>query len=168
METDGKILHEICQKMKRFDCMMRAHANRDMEAIGITGRQADILFYLMDHKEEKVKQVMIEKAFRLSNPTVTGVLNRLEQNGFLTRELSEKDRRCNYIVTTEKTEALFEEMERRGSCMEQNLFEGVSPEQTEAFMECLDLMYGNLEAMCARQEKAHVGTENCRRRCSCD
>mgnify|MGYP000346849506 CR=1 FL=1 len=82
--------------MKRFDCMMRAHANRDMEAIGITGRQADILFYLMDHKEEKVKQVMIEKAFRLSNPTVTGVLNRLEQNGFLTRELSEKDRRCNY------------------------------------------------------------------------
>ena len=104
----------------------------------------------------------------MSNPTVTGVLNRLEQNGFLTRELSEKDRRCNYIVTTEKTEALFEEMERRGSCMEQNLFEGVSLEQTEAFMECLDLMYGNLEAMCARQEKAHAGTENCRRRCSCD
>ena len=45
--------------------------------------------------------------------------------------------------------------------MEQNLFEGVGPEQTEAFMECLDLMYGNLEAMCARQEKAHAGTENC-------
>lgn len=168
METDGKILHEICQKMKRFDCMMRAHANRDMEAIGITGRQADILFYLMDHKEEKVKQVMIEKAFRLSNPTVTGILNRLEQNGFLTRELSENDRRCNYIVTTEKTEALCEEMARRGSRMEQNLFEGVSQEQTAAFMECLNLMYSNLEAMRVRQEKAHGGTENCKRQRLCD
>ena len=38
----------------------------------------------------------------MSNPTVTGILNRLEQKGYIRRIQSQKDKRVHYIEATEK------------------------------------------------------------------
>ena len=42
--------------------------------------QQEILFYLGFHEGEPIHQREIEKWFHLKNPTVTGILNRLEEN----------------------------------------------------------------------------------------
>lgn len=149
---DEAFRHEICKKFMLFHCMMREHRNKDMECLGITGRQTDVLFYLLDHQDEQIKQVMIEKEFQLSNPTVTGILNRLEQNGFIQRVAAQNDRRCNYIRMTQKTEHICEQIRKKGGAMESSLFEGVSMEELQSFLQVFDKLYRNMEEMILQQE----------------
>ncbi len=150
---DEEIRHKICRKIIMFNCMMRDHRNKDMECLGITGRQTDVLFYLLEHREEQIKQVMIEREFQLSNPTITGILNRLEQNGFIQRVAAQSDRRCNYIMTTQKTELICEQIRKKGGAMERTLFDGVSMEELQTFLKVFDTLYHNLEEMRLKQEK---------------
>ena len=44
----------------------------------------------------------IEHKMEISNPTVTGILNRLEHKGLIQRVADEKDARVKHIVVTEK------------------------------------------------------------------
>ena len=83
VNEDQDIRFHICRNLKILDRMMDDHCNKDMEDIGLTGRQFDVIQYLAMCKQDRVKQVMIEKDFKLSNPTVSGILNRMEKNGFI-------------------------------------------------------------------------------------
>ena len=58
--------------------------------------------YLHFTDKNPVIQKDIEEHFHISNPTVTGILNRLEQKGFIERKQSLKDKRVRTIVLTKK------------------------------------------------------------------
>ncbi len=62
------------------------------------------MIYLFQSREagRSVKQKDIEHKMEISNPTVTGILNRLEHKGLIQRVADEKDARVKHIVVTEK------------------------------------------------------------------
>ena len=45
----------------------------------------------------------LETGLTLKNPTVTGLLNRLEEKGFITREQNLNDKRSKFIKMTEES-----------------------------------------------------------------
>lgn len=145
--------YSICRNLKIFNCMMDDHRNKDMEDLLLTGRQFEVLNYVGKHNEEKVKQVMIEKEFRLSNPTVSGILNRLEKNGFIQRISLENDKRCNYIVLTQKALDLQKCACERGKAMEKKLFAGISESEKIFFDTMLNKLCKNISQMRIEQEK---------------
>ena len=150
---------DIFQKIIFLNKMMMDNRNNDVEYLGLTCRQADVLFYLFSRKGERINQVKIEQDFHLSNPTITGILNRLEAKGFIRRVISPEDKRCRYIEVTETSQFLDNEITERRSCMEHKMLEGIEETQLEAFQQTLDIMYRNMIRMKEEFEKERKGAE---------
>jgi DNA-binding MarR family transcriptional regulator len=83
------------------------HSKSLNKKYGITGPQLVILRELSEYKEISVGE--LAKTVSLGQATVTGVLNRLEKRGFITRRRSEKDQRRVLIRATETCKKLLDE-----------------------------------------------------------
>ncbi len=72
-----------------------------LEEMELTASQGRVMGYLA-HCNEPPCPRDLEEEFRLSHPTVSGLLTRLEKKGFLELRSDPADRRCKRIVVTEK------------------------------------------------------------------
>lgn len=101
--------------------------NKDLDEFDLTASQANILIYLFFNRDKEISQTDIQDKFSLTNPTVTGILKRLESKNFIIRNTSGKDERRKVIKLTEKSIGL-----------DQKLFEGmirVEDQMTYGFSE---------------------------------
>lgn len=75
-----------------------------LQRYDLTGTQTFTLIYLFkaNEKGQQIKQKDIEMDMEISNPTVTGILNRLEQKGLIQRVSCKKDARAKNIIVTKK------------------------------------------------------------------
>ena len=69
--------------------------NEQLKEFDLTKSQLDILRFLKYVKKDHVNQKDIEEFFHISNPTVTGLLNRMEQKGYVVRIHSPDDKRIS-------------------------------------------------------------------------
>ena len=100
----------INKQLKMIQKTFEERRNKHLSKYNLTSSQQEILFYLGFHEGEPIHQREIEKWFRLKNPTVTGILNRLEEMGFIVRKTKENDKRFRMIELTEKSRCLMQEM----------------------------------------------------------
>lgn len=104
--------------------------NEVLKMYDLTRSQCDILMYL-SRSEENVTQRMIEKTFHISNPTVTGLLNRLENKGFIERKSLSKDARYRYIVLTDKAIKVENKLKEELDKNEEELFSFLNNEERD-------------------------------------
>ena len=88
---------------------MEKNLNKELEIIDLTSMQAHVLIYLYKNKNNIINQRDIEREFELTNPTVNGILNRLENKGFIAKAPKEKvdeekEKLEKYIKLLEETE----------------------------------------------------------------
>ena len=100
---------DICLIFKEMFQNIEKQKNKNLEQIDLTSIQASVLIYLLNEGNIK-NQRDIEIAFNLSNPTVNGILNRLELKGFIKRVVSKQDARNKEIHLTDKSLKLHEDM----------------------------------------------------------
>ena len=103
-----------------------------------------MLRFLRWTKLEKVSQKDIEEFYHISNPTVTGILNRLEQKGYIRRVISESDKRVHYIESTEKALELEKAVQRSVKLIEAKLVEGLQPDEKEMLFILLEKVTNNV------------------------
>ena len=72
---------------------MNKERNRKLKELSLTSSQADVLFYLINNYKNKINQKDIEKTFDLSNPTVHGIVKRLEMKDFIKKTPDSEDAR---------------------------------------------------------------------------
>lgn len=72
----------------------------------LTPVQYDVLYCLWCKNKNKPKEIAEE--LRLENPTISGVLERMEKKELIKREISKEDRRFVEICLTSKGESLQE------------------------------------------------------------
>lgn len=121
----------IGKYIKMFNNLLDSKANHDFRRWDLTSSQFSIISYLMDHKDEKTMQRDLEQTFRLKNPTVTGILNLLEDKGLIQRIQNPTDRRSNFIVLTEKSLKLESEIQNAKDTADLFLLKDFSPEQIQ-------------------------------------
>lgn len=96
-----------------FRCInkeIRSIINKDLEVYGITLMQNEVLQYIyFKEKNQNIHQKDIEKFFNSSNPTITGILNRLQTKGLVSRESSKEDARYKVIKLTDEGLNLIED-----------------------------------------------------------
>ena len=129
---------------KKIFQIMEKNMNKKLEKIELTNSQANILIYLYNNKET-VNQRDIEKKFELTNPTVNGILNRLENKNFIKRTISLKDARNKEIHLTEKSILLINEMKKEARQLEKELIAGIPKEELNTFKEVLKKVFNNLQ-----------------------
>ena len=90
--------------IKQLYFLHQQRLNKIVCEFDLTATQTFTLIYLFQSREagRSVKQKDIEHKMEISNPTVTGILNRLEHKGLIQRVADEKDARVKHIVVTEK------------------------------------------------------------------
>lgn len=103
-----------------------------LKMLGITSSQCAVLNYLFQSNQEHVTQREIEKQLNLKNPTVTGLLKRLDEKGFLFCVQSTSDKRCKNIYLTEKAFDIQKKMESDRKKLDKRLTIGMTKKEEEA------------------------------------
>lgn len=103
-----------------------------LEQVGLTAAQGRVMGYLSHCKEPPCPKD-VEEVFRLSHPTVSGILTRLEKKEFIELYPDPADKRCKRIRVLPKGEECRETMHRTIQDMERQIVEDFSPEEQERF-----------------------------------
>lgn len=118
--------------------------NQLLRSLGITSSQCEVLDYLFHSGKEEVTQRDIEKALSLKNPTVTGILKRLDERGFVLVVPSSKDKRCKNVYLTEKAYGIQRRMELDRKKADKMLTLGMSKKEIEALDRMLNKVLYNV------------------------
>ncbi len=122
----------------KFHKGMKVKQNKDFAIYDLTAEQARVLMYIaFEMRGEKVRQVDIEKRFSLSNPTVTGIVQRMEGKGYLSRLSSETDKRCKEIALTEKAIEVTQEIKHKREVGDREMLTGFSEQEKEELLNYL-------------------------------
>lgn len=118
--------------------------NQMLKRIGITSSQCEVLDYLFHSSEEEITQRDIERHLNLKNPTVTGLLKRLEEKGFVLIVSSNKDKRCKNIYLTEKAYDIQKKMEASRKKSDRMLTLGMKDKEIQALEKVLEKVLYNI------------------------
>ncbi len=114
-----------------------------LETMELTAAQGHIMGFLAHQKEPPCPRD-IEREFQLSHPTVSGILSRLEQKGFIELRTDPSDRRCKRVYVLPKGKACHELMNRTIRQNEKRIVEGFTPEEQTQFAALLQRAITNM------------------------
>ena len=146
----------------RFSLLHRSFKRKMDAALSekeLTGVQFGVLGTLIRLEREgagEISQRDLEERSRLSHPTMTDIVKRLEKKGFLRCETSSRDRRFKSISATEKAYRLGEEIQAVEAETFRWLCRDLSQEQTEQLIAITDVMLRGAYPCCEK------GSEACR------
>jgi len=89
------LISKVCQKL--IINLQKAFSESNLE---VTPIQVMLLFYLQKNNGSSLTQ--ISQGLMLENPTVTGLIDRLEKSGYVKRSDHPNDRRVYLVHLTEK------------------------------------------------------------------
>lgn len=112
----------------------------------VTGNNAFIIGYLADHPDRDVFQKDLEDIFSVRRSTMSNIIARMEEKGFLVRVPVDHDARLKKLLLTEKGEAIHSLMENNISSAEEKLIDGFSAEEKETLFRLLQKLRQNLES----------------------
>jgi DNA-binding MarR family transcriptional regulator len=143
----GKVQREmivINKQLKMIHNAFEERRNRHLLKYNLTSSQMEVIFYLRFHEEEKIHQREIEKWFRLKNPTVTGILNRLEEKDFIVRKTSESDKRFRVIELTEKSRCMMQEIYEEMWQMDDRIYSCMTEEERKLLSDLLERILNSI------------------------
>jgi DNA-binding MarR family transcriptional regulator len=131
-------------KFKQINNIYEKDFNNRLRKLGITASQCAVLDYLFNSSADEVNQKDIERALSLKNPTVTGLLKRLEENGFIFIVPNAHDKRCKNIYLTEKAYDIQRKMDADRKKIDKRLTLGMSKKEVETLHKVLDKVLYNI------------------------
>ena len=129
-------------KLKIIVNSIDAKFNRRNAALGLTSFQAHMLAYIV-RQGSAVSFQELETFFNLRHPTVTGIVQRLEEKGFVTCTQDSADRRRKHVLPTGKSMNLLQNMHTGRAQIEHELTAGISAEDLAEFERILDQIFRN-------------------------
>ncbi len=129
---------------KQISTIYEKDFNRLLKTLGITASQCAVLDYLFRSSEEAVNQRDIEKALSLRNPTVTGLLKRLDDKGYILSVPSDRDKRCKNIYLTEKAYDIQRRMEADRKKIDKKFTLGMNKKEKAALEKMLEKVLYNI------------------------
>lgn len=133
--------------LKCIDKKVVSAFNKELEQFDITLMQNEVLRYIYFHEEKQdVFQKQIEEFFNSTNPTITGILKRLESKELIKRETSMVDARYKKLTLTKKGRDLSEKtLELGPKKIEYKLTQRLSSEERDELERLLILVLEGLE-----------------------
>ena len=113
--------------IKQVFYLHEQHLNKQFSKFGLTASQTFTLIYLFKSHDKGISV----KELDISNPTVTGILNRLEVKGLITRVPCRHDARAKNIEVTEKALELDKQLRIVFQQSDEKLVESLSKEEID-------------------------------------
>lgn len=124
-------------------CRVQQRMTGALAEMELTGQQGRILGYISRCAEPPCPHD-IEEVFRLSHPTVSGLLCRLEKKGFVRLVPDPADKRRKRVHLLPKGEACNKVIEQTIAATEAQIIQGFTAEEQAQFMLLLDRAMANI------------------------
>jgi len=124
------LISKVCQKL--IVNLQKAFSERGVE---VTPIQVMLLFFLQKNDGSSLTQ--ISQGLMLENPTVTGLIDRLEKLGYVKRSDHPDDRRVYLIYLTEKGKKVANKALPIIKKLNEEIKKGYSKEEIENFKKVL-------------------------------
>jgi DNA-binding MarR family transcriptional regulator len=124
--------HELCRAM-----------NEELSAHGITYRQWEVLAWISMAGEQS--QSALAERMSIEPPTLVGVLDRMERDGWIERVMADGDRRKKLVRPTARVEPLWLKMVACAHRVRAKAVRGLRPEQLAELRDTLATIRRNLE-----------------------
>ena len=141
MEQPSK-KEELVFLIRIIDKEFKKDFERRLSKYGLTAQQGRLLFYINWNimNGNQVRQVDIEKHFKLTKSTVHGLINRMEKANLV---IKNKDKSNQYIEISEDCKKILKDVfDRRTECLDK-MMDGVSDEEIETLHTLLMKIYEN-------------------------
>lgn len=113
--------------------------------VPVTAAQGRVLMYLEAGGGGPVSQRSIEQYLNVSHTTAKGLLQRLEEKGFVRTAFDSSDGRVKNAYVTEKARLCRESLSQHIESITSQMVEGISPEERQMLYELLCRVYHNIK-----------------------
>jgi DNA-binding MarR family transcriptional regulator len=136
----GFLVHDVSR-------LRRTAFDQRVKHLGITRSQWWVLANLSRHEGEDMMQIELARLLDVGKVTLGGLIDRLEENGFVTRTPDKLDRRSKRISVSPKGRTLVQKMNAIAIEMNNQIMRGISVTQQHELEEMLATMKHNLIEM---------------------
>ncbi|WP_367607003.1 MarR family winged helix-turn-helix transcriptional regulator [Legionella sp. W05-934-2] len=123
-------------------------SNLNLESLGVTYSQTIFLVRLWE--QDGQTQMELTKSSGLKQPTVVGILNKMERDGLVIRFRSEEDKRCYHFFLTEKAKTACRQLEKQGDFMQKLATEHFCQDEVNNLNQNLMAVIENLQSFIDR------------------
>lgn len=113
-----------------------------LKETGLTLGQPKVLDYLQYH--DGANQKDMAAGCHIEAPSLTSILNRMEEKGLIERRMLNGNRRSLHVFLTEKGRKYQQMVAQAFCCLEEEAFDGISETERTSFMATFEKIYGNL------------------------
>lgn len=139
-------IHRYGMYFKRIHLDIEKEIHTKLSAYNLTKSQLDILNYLDQHADQMTCQKDLQNYLHVSNATINGLVNRLEQNGYIYRITNSEDKRMVSIHPTEKANQIKDLFLTTIYNLEQKMMAHIAPDKQEELVNLLEQMIQNIES----------------------
>ena len=133
--------------LKFINGRVNTKINKNLSEFNLTGVQHEILCFIDRNEHERdVFQKDIEKCLKLTNPTVTGIVKRLEEKEMIARCPSSTDARYKCLHVTEKgRDVICKSFKFGADNIEKQLVKDLSDDEVKMLKDLLYRVLKNME-----------------------
>lgn len=124
-------------RLRTLHCLTDQAVTAAVAQMGLTAAQGRIIGFLSRSPQPPCPHD-IEEVFRLSHPTVSGLLQRLEKKEFIALRPDPEDKRCKRIHLLPKGEQCNQHIHQTIDAIEKQLLRDFSDEEQAQFSRLLD------------------------------
>lgn len=148
---DERNLH-IAELVRYFIDTDRMHRTLAEERVGAVKlhRSQHMMLRSIEHCEAPPTQRQLAEMLGISAATVAVTVKKLEAEGYIRRQMSQEDSRCNRLSLTEKGKTVLLQVRDLFTSLDIGMFEGIPDEELVQFAGCLKKIRNNLAAMGAQ------------------
>jgi DNA-binding MarR family transcriptional regulator len=140
---DTEVTKDIIYWIKVVNDRMEISANRSLKKLGITLSQAKVMLFINDRKKQTTSQRDLEHFFKVTHPTIIGLLNRLKLKGYIIKEYNNDNKR-NYVSLTEEGKKVCKELSALQKKNEAAVLQNFSEKEIEKLLGFMERMYTNI------------------------
>ena len=140
LDIDGRnsVGHWVFTAAHAMACAM----NDELAVLGITFRQFEVLAWLS--RDRELSQTDLAERMRIEAPTLVGVLDRMERDGWIQRVPDENDRRRKLVRPTDRVVPAWAQMVACGETVRARATQGLREEQLSGLRQVLAAICENM------------------------
>ena len=135
---NGSEASNCCLLLKQVQESVKKEANNELRKQGLTSSQAQMLMALYEADQHCLSLKQMEKSFQVSQPTIVGIVKRLEQKGYVESHNFAGDKRVKIVAITEDGIAKLSEGKAAMDKVQNRWFQGLSEEEQTQFRTILE------------------------------
>ena len=145
---DNTIESKIREHLRQIGQRSKLLLDERLVPYDITPQQARLIGFVCSEQQQGniTYQKDIEEAFELKGSSVTSLLQGLQRKGFIMRRSDASDERRKVVTVLPKGQELVSKFETVFHEIDEQMVQGLTPEQQQRLVQTLEQMASNLES----------------------